>query len=180
MALDVAADVLRAVLHRLTLWDARSVQHAHPACAVIVHDIVAGLVDRVLRSQRPPVLDAFLRSAPTFHERVHGDYVFMRTPRDTKIQAACDGAIVRAHVHDHWARVELECGAHLPRPTFATLEKTLQALWWFSQALEARHGAQFCVVFRTRAPYHHPTSEVLNTLATTFVTRHCLGTTVNV
>lgn len=174
MALNVAADVLRAVLHRLSLWDARAVQHAHPACAEIVHDVVAAIVDRVVRSQPPHMIHAFLRSVPGFHERVHDNCVFMRTPHGMEIQASCEGAVVKLQVYRQWARVEVQSAAHVGRPTFTTLEKTLQALWWFSRAVEEWQGPQFSVVFRTRALYHHPTSEVLNSLATTFVQRYCM------
>lgn len=177
MALRVSGDVLRVVLHRLTLWDARSVQHAHPACAEIVHDIVQSVVNRVLRTERPKVIDTFLRSAPSFQERVDGVYVLMRTPRGITIQASCEGAMVvmRLFTPTAWALIEVRSGAHTPRPTFATLEKTLQTVWWFSRALRERFGNDFSMVFRTRALVHHPPSEVLNTLATTFVERHCLG-----
>lgn len=179
MALGLSADVLRAVLHRLTLWDARSVQHAHPACAEIVHEIVESVVNRVLRAERPKVLDMFLRSAPSFQERVGDEYVFMRTPRGIQVEASCEGAMVVLRVFrpgqpNAWAVIEVRSGAHMPRPTFATLEKTLQTIWWFVRSLQACFGT-VTVEFRTKALMHHPPSEVLNTLATTFVERHCLG-----
>lgn len=178
MALHVSADVLRTVLHRLTLWDARSVQHAHPSCAEIVHDLVESVVDRVLRSERPRQIDAFLQSTPSFHERTHGPYVFMRTPLTLRIEACCEGATVLLRVFrparpNAWACIEVLSGAHRPRPTFATLESTLRTVWWFARAVTEAFG-DVAVTFRTRALLHHPPSEVLNTLATAFVERYCL------
>lgn len=180
MALGLSRDVLHTVLHRLTLWDARSVQHAHPACAEAVHGIVQSIVERVLRAERSDAIDAFLKSAPGFHERVSGPYVYMRTPLTMRIEACCEGATVVMRVFrpakpNAWACIEVMSGQHRPRPTFATLERTLQTIWWFSQALAASFGVDMAVTFRTRALKHHPPSEVLNTLATTFVERYCLG-----
>jgi hypothetical protein len=179
------ADVLRALLARLSLWDARSLQHAHPDMARLVHDHVADVVAGALRSARPrlvdAVLDTFLNASPGFQERAcpRHNITATRTPRDVTMHAACGGGVVvvltvlegptRAR---RWGRVEVRTTPPPPsgRPGFDALERTLRALWWFAQALEER-GVE--TSFRTRALVHHPPSEVLNTLATAFVERHC-------
>lgn len=166
-------DVVRVIVPRLSLWDARSLQRAYPSFRRLVAERVQCVVDRAVRSPRPKVLDAFLDVPPRFSTRVHGPFSLLRTPRDLAVHYSVEGAVVVAWRHDKLdvARVELRMPVEPTRPTFDTLEHVLAALWWFWSALRAR-GCK-TITFRTRALVHHPVSEVLNTTATTFVERVC-------
>lgn len=168
-------DVVRVIVPRLSLWDARSLQRAHSSFGRLVAEHVERVVDRAVRSPRPRVLDAFLDVPPRFSTRVHGPFTLLRTPHDLAVHYSYEGVVVvarRADKHDV-ARVELRMPVEPARPTFDTLERVLAALRWFSTALRAR-GCRTIEV-RTRALVHHPVSEVLNTTATTFVERVCGG-----
>lgn len=168
---DLSPDLLRLIIPKLALWDARSMQLSHPVFVRAVSDVVAAAVDGALVSPRPPVVDAFLKSRPGFQERTNGGFVMLRTPRDLTIQHVHDRVAVVLNIVDHRAKLCVRVLDPSARPTFDTLVHTLRALWWFATAVAALPGVTQ-VRTRTHASVHHPTSEVLNTLATAFVERH--------
>lgn len=170
--MNVSPDVLRRIVPRLPLWDARSLQLSHPLFVPLVHDQVARCVARALDAPRPRLIDAFLKTPPGFRERVHGDFVMLRTSLDLTVQHARDGVavVLRLATDVPKAAIEVRVFAGAPWPTFDTLQQTLTALRWFAEAVRERGVA--AVVFKTRAFLHHPVSEVVNVVATEFVERH--------
>lgn len=174
--MNVSPDVLRLLVPRLTLWDARSLQLSHPSFVPVVHEQVALCVERALKAARPQLIDAFLKTPPGFRERVHGDFVMLRTRKDVTVQHAREGVavVLRAVAGVPKASVEVRVFAGAPWPTFATLERTLMALRWFAAALRERGVAD--VQFNTRAFLHHPVSEVVNLVATQFVEQYLAET----
>lgn len=164
----LSRDVLRLIVARLSLWDARSLQLAHPEFAALVHEHVARMVEAVRTTPRPSELDTFLKTRPGFQERSYEEFVFLRTPKDLIVHACHDGVTVLLHKAEECARIEVRMPpvTQRMRPGFDTLRHTLQSMWWFAAAASGN------VHIRTRATTHHPPSEVLNTLAGTFAKRH--------
>lgn len=161
----LSPDIMRLIIPRLSLWDARSLQQAHHSFAPLVHEHVACLAERARELPRPQFIDRFLKSTSPFQELVHQDFVFLRTPRDCTLRHTCDGTCVLLYVCDGDAHLELRVTDPAARPTFATLGKVLTVLWWFGTATACRLHT------RTRASTHRPVSEVLNSVATAFVER---------
>lgn len=172
MAEGLSADVVRRIVARLSLWDARSLQLAHPGFVPVVSDVVEEWVRRAREAPCPALVDRFLNTRPGFQERVNGGFTLLRTPRDVSMQCAHERVVVSLRLrHDRGtARVEIRVLDGAPRPTFPTMQRALSAMWWYAGAL-ARRGVPR-VEFRTRAATHCPTSEVLNTLAHKFVDTH--------
>lgn len=177
MAHLVCPDVWRRIVPTLTLWDARSLQNAHPVFGEVVHEVTQETVQRAIERPCPPCINAFLIFKHGFQERMNRDFVCLHTPKDITIQYVCDRVVTQLYVvkalgkdhHFQSARVEVRIVDHSAWPTFGTLERTLAAVWWFATAVRDR-GVRH-VDFVTKAALHHPPTEVLNTLATTFVER---------
>lgn len=174
--MELSLDVVRLIVPRLSLWDARSLQLAHPSFVELVHEATAHVVELALAVPRPGLIDAFLDTRPGFRERVHGDFVMFRTPKDLTMQHVRGGVAVTMHLmHPEakpgaHARVELRVCAGAPWPTFDTLKVALTVLRWYADALRLR-GVRH-LEFGTKARLHHPVSEVVNTVATAFAHRH--------
>lgn len=165
----VCADTLSHVVCHLSLWDARSFQHAHPVFARVVHEYVAKTVRQALASTRPPIIDKFMGLQKGFKERVHHEFVLFRTPKDATLLYVQSSATVAMRVYDDGGAF-IELRVMPTRPAFDALERTLTALWWFATYLRDRGHTE--VEVRTKAALHHPFSEVLNTTASTFVDKH--------
>ena len=170
----LSLDVVRRVVEGLSLWDARSVQFAHPSFAPLVHEAVAARVACALEASCPPMIHKFLNAPPGFQELVHGDYVCLRSPRDATLQWCRDGVAVVVHLFKGAARVEVRMVDPSVRPAFADLGRALSALGCFSSALTSA-GVEV-VVFHTRSEVHRPVFEVLSSVATRFVDRHLVST----
>lgn len=166
-------DVLRILVPKLSLWDARSLQLAHPCFARIVHEVVKEVVERAMMTELPSMVDRFLNTRPGFQERIHHDFILFRTPKDLTVQYVRDRVCVSLRMDSrHGTRVELRVQPDACWPTFPMLERALGVLWWYSKALHARGVSD--VEFRTKASVHKPTSEVLNMVAGLFVDRHAI------
>ena len=165
-------DVLRQIIPRLTLWDARAMQLAHPLFVPLVHECVSAAVQHAIKVPRPKLVDTFMRLPARFTERVHNEFVCMRTPRDLRIMATYDEVTTTLAVVGCTARIELLACDSSPRPTFETLEHTLAAMWWFAQAVKAQ-GIK-TVELVTKAQKHRPVCEVLNVMAHAFAKEHIM------
>lgn len=181
--MHLSLDVMRAIVRRLSLWDARSLQNAHPAFARLVAEAVQGVVDKAMSAPPPPVLDAFLNVPPCSSERTHGCVTLFRTPRDATLHIATPDrvTVVARLTHapsgaDPRGRIELRMPPEPTRPTFDTLLHVLATMWWAHTAFRQKGCGP--VEFKTRAPVHHPVSEVLNMLAAQFALTQCQGVLV--
>lgn len=164
-------DVLRRIVGRLALWDARAVQRASPAFAALVHEAVEGAVQASLASPRPRFLDRFLASPPGFRELVHDGFVGLRSPRDTTLQWCAGGVRVRLFLPGgERGQVDVDVVDLACWPTLQTARETLEALRWLAQAGHAATGQRVDACLRAKV--HRPVSEVLNTLARAFGQRH--------
>lgn len=170
----LSPDLVRRVVRLLPLWDARSLQTAHPLFAALVAEHVGRVVDEALRRPRPRLVDTFLRSAPGFRECVHGSFVFLRTKRTVTMQHTEGDVTVHMRLSGRHATIEVRCLATATWPTFDTLAATLAAMRWFAEALRDRGGVRK-VCFRTSAAMHRPVTEVLNGVATRFAERFATG-----
>lgn len=154
------ADVTRRLVRRLSLWDARRAQAAHPELAAAVEDEVAAALGQALRTPPPACLRAWLELRPSEHTRRHGALSLHRTRRDVTIQWASRGVCVTFYKRDDHAKGKLELRdlpdvgpGQAPLPTFDTLRDAAAALSWFVHRADVVH---------TRAMVHRPTREVLN------------------
>lgn len=163
----VSPDVVRLILKKLPLWDARSLQLAHPSFVPFVHEAVEGAVRRAAQEPCPALVDRFLSSRPGFQERIHKEFILFRTPKDLTMQYVHDKVCVVLRLGTKDARIELRVLEGAPWPTFDTLARALTVMHWYTRAL-VKKGVRD-VEFRTRATRHNPTSEVLNTVAERFV-----------
>lgn len=170
MALSL--DLLRKIASGLALWDAKSLQNALPSCAVVVSELVERAVAEATTVPCPRMLVKFLKAPPAFQELVRDNFVLLRTPiPDATIQRSFDGITVVLFRNRHHARVEIRTAHTAAWPTFLTLVRVLETLWWYARALEAVRVPH--AVFRTRAERHRPVTEVLNDVASRFV-KECI------
>lgn len=160
-------DIIRLIVPRLSLWDARALQLAHPLFAELVHEHVQCVVRAAASEARPRMIDRFLNCRPTFQELVYDGFVFMKTPLDCTLQYAYGGFVVHCRSDHTTARIELRTVDPTCRPTFETLGRVVAALQWFHDALKAR-GIPVASV-DARATRHRPVSEVLNGVVERFV-----------
>ncbi len=147
-------------------------QLAHPAFEPVVHDAIRDVVSKVTSTDCPRVLHAVVKRGPSkwFQTRVVDQFVVFQTPRYTTIHWTEGGVtvVMTSFGARAPAKIELRVRPYADVPTFATLEKVLATMWWFTCAAK---NAKLAVDFETRSEFHRPTIEVLNTVAETFVER---------
>lgn len=167
----VSDDVMRSVIGRLSLWDARSMQRAHPSFARLVSETVGSVVHEAARAPRPRHVDrciaTFLKgSQPAFQESVNGNFTCMRTPLHVHLSHAHQGVVVSLSLTRERACVAVRVVDPACRPSMETAYHALAAVRWFADAVEdsGRYPPE-AVQFQTRATIHRPVSEVMNGLA---------------
>lgn len=162
-------DVLRLMVSRMSLWDARRLQKAHPTCAQVVSDVVEDAVRRSTAQPIPDFLDKFMSCTHDVNRR-YGAFALKRTGTFATV-VYDDGEVrVRMFMYAHLAKMWLEVAPQ--RPGFGALETALTTLLWLRGSYKT-HMPHKKLVIATRADKHCPTSEVLNGVAEKFVETHC-------
>jgi hypothetical protein len=153
--------VVRRVVRKLTLWDARAAQAKHPDLAAAVAEEVHAAFDRALRTPPPGCVRAWLASSPGRRTRRHGNMCMMRTPRDLAVHWAREGVCVTFYKSDADAhgRLDLRVVDPTRRPTFHTLRCAAAPLAWFAS------GA---ATLRVAAVVRHPAADALLALLAQF------------
>jgi hypothetical protein len=153
--------VVRRVVRRLTLWDARAAQRAHPDLAAAVAEETHAALEHAQRTPPPGCVRAWLAEPPARKTRRQGDMCMMRTPRDMAVHWARDGVCVTFYKSDAdtHGRLDLRVVDPTRRPTFHTLRRAATALAWF---------AGRATRVRVAAIVQHPAADVLLALLVRF------------
>jgi hypothetical protein len=165
--LDLADDVLISIIHKITLWDARSLALACPPLAPLIASETKRVVDEATRLPAPPCLDAYARSRPSFQERCQGPFILLRTPRDLTVHSYEAGVSVTLVQRGASTKISVAVIDPACRPTLASLHSVTARLAWLAGAFDVTE-------YRTRAVQHHPPTEILNVLVTRVVSTHPL------
>ena len=165
--LVLADDVLISIIHRLSLWDARSLASACPPLAPLIASETKRVVTTATNLPAPPCLNAFATSRPSFQERCEGPFILLRTPRDLTIHS-CEAGVSVTLVR-RGASTKLDVAVTDPgcRPNLASLHSAIARTTWLTGAFDITQ-------YRTRAVRHHPPTEILNALVTRVVSTHPL------
>lgn len=180
---SIPDDVARAIVMSLSLWDARSLQKAHPHFCSVVNACVGECVQKALRSLPPKMLSTMLSlkclEQDGSNRRSNGGLRWSRNPHANTISLRYGTTATNLEVQGDRnggliASISLTTHTATTRPTFETLETMLSALWWFCQASLNLTKLQLLTI-RCSSPTHRPTCETLNCIAQQFVTCHVLS-----